>query len=295
MPDTTLNPPEPETRAARSNPGPIGRFLRYPATWAIIGIVVVAALDASALAVGTTLGLAGQIVGALVGGVAAVLVYRIVMRRLAGRAVPELRARDALRRGMLGAALGAGFILASIGLVAALGGFVISWHPVDAASTVALAIGTNAGTAAVEEIVFRGFAFQAIEQAVGGRRGSWAALVVTAFFFGGAHLLNPAATLWSGFAIAIEAGVLTGAAFMWRRNLWFVMGIHFAWNALEGLSGIAVSGHRDPGLLVTVASGPSLISGGSFGVEASVVPVLLSVVLSTVMLLAARRRPRTLR
>lgn len=224
------------------------------------------------------------------GGVVAVLVHRFVMRHLARRAAPEIAGRGALRQGLQGVALGAGFIFASIGIATLLGGFSITWHPVNAANAVALVIGINVGAAAVEEIVFRGIAFQAIEKAYGAGRGTWVALAVTALFFGGAHMLNPGATLWSGLAMTIEAGVLTGAAFMWRRNLWFVMGIHFAWNAVEGLFGIAVSGHRDPGLLLTVATGSPVISGGSFGVEASIVPVLISVALSIPMIVAARRR-----
>jgi hypothetical protein len=98
--------------------------------------------------------------------------------------------------------------------------------------------------------------------------------------------------LWSGLAIAIEAGVLLGAAFAWRRNLWFVIGIHFAWNTLEGLFGIAISGHRDPGLLLTIATGPAAITGGTFGVEASIVPVLMSIAISVPMIIAARRANR---
>jgi len=266
------------------------RFFAFPATWAVIGIAAIVLVDSLFINVGSGLGTVGAIVGAVLGGVVAVLVHRFVMHRLARRAVPELAARGALRQGLQGIALGAGFILASIGIVTLLGGFSLSWHPVDAASTIALAIGINLGTAAVEEIVFRGLAFQAIEKLFGAGRGTWIALAVTALFFGGAHMLNPGATLWSGLAMSIEAGVLTGVAFMWRRNLWFVMGIHFAWNALEGLFGIAVSGHRDPSLLLTVATGPTAISGGAFGVEASIVPVIISLALSVPMILAARRR-----
>jgi membrane protease YdiL (CAAX protease family) len=266
--------------------------LAFPLTWMAIGIAGVVLADIVFIDIGSGLGPVGQVLGAVAGGGLAVLIHRFVMRRLARRSCAELAATGAVRQALLGSALGAAFILASIGIVALLGGFRISWHPVDAVSTVALAIGVNLGAAAVEEIVFRGLAFQAIEQIFGRGRGTWIALVVTALFFGGIHMLNPGATLWSGFAIAIEAGVLLGSAFAWRRHLWFVIGIHFAWNTLEGLFGIAVSGHRDPGLLLTVATGPAAISGGAFGVEASVVPVLISVAISIPMIIAARRSNR---
>jgi hypothetical protein len=271
-------------------PSRAARFFAFPVTWMVVGIAVIVLVDALFVHVGTGLGPIGELVASLLGGGAAVAVYRVVMHRLAGRATPELAAGGVVRQGALGSAIGAGFILVSVGVVDLLGGFHISWHPINPATTVALAIGINLGAAAVEEIAFRGIAFQAIEKLAGPRFGPWIALAVTALFFGAAHMLNPGATLWSGLAIAIEAGVLLGAAFMWRRNLWFVIGIHFAWNALEGLFGIAVSGHRDPGLFLTVATGPAALTGGSFGVEASIVPVLISVAISIPMIVASRRR-----
>jgi membrane protease YdiL (CAAX protease family) len=280
------------TPAAASPRSRVARVLTFPLSWMVIGIAGIVLTDILFIDLGSGLGTVGQIFGAVAGGVVAVLIHRFVMGRPARRSHTELAARGAVGQGLLGSALGAGFILASIGIVALLGGFRISWHPVNAISTVALAIGVNLGAAAVEEIVFRGLAFQAIEQIFGRGRGTWIALGVTSLCFGGVHMLNPGATLWSGLAIAIEAGVLLGAAFAWRRNLWFVIGIHFAWNTLEGLFGIAVSGHRDPGLLLTVATGPAAISGGAFGVEASVVPVLISIAISVPMIIAARRSNR---
>ena len=115
------------------------------------------------------------------------------------------------------------------------------------------------------------------------------AILVTAALFGGAHFFNPGADVWSSVAIAIEAGVLMGAGFAWRRSIPFVVGIHFAWNFVESMLGIPVSGHREPGLFVTHTHGPAILTGGSFGIEASVIPVLLSLVLSAGMLVLATR------
>jgi membrane protease YdiL (CAAX protease family) len=302
MSNTTATPPVSRATEAGSPPAStppfapprsrVARVLAFPVTWMVIGIAAIVVTDILCIDLGAGLGTPGQVVGAIVGGVVAVLIYQLVMRRLARRRPTELASTGALRQGLLGSALGAAFIVAAVGIVTLLGGFRIGWHPVDAVNTIALAIAVNFGAAAVEEIVFRGFAFRAIEQLFGRGRGTWIALSVTSLCFGAVHMLNPGASLWSGLAIAIEAGVLLGAAFAWRRNLWFVIGIHFAWNALEGLFGIAVSGHRDPGLLLTVATGPAAISGGAFGVEASVVPVLISIAISIPMIIAARRANR---
>ncbi len=188
----------------------------------------------------------------------------------------------------MGGAIGALFIISSVLTVVAMGGYTVVWHPVDAMSTVSLAIAVHLGVAVVEELVFRGLALQAIEKYI----GAWGAVAITALLFGGAHMLNPGASLWSGFAITVEAGVLIGAAFVWRRNLWFVFGLHFAWNCIQNLFGIPVSGHREPGLFETTVHGDAWLTGGAFGVEASVVTVAISVVLSTAMVIAARRAKR---
>jgi hypothetical protein len=106
--------------------------------------------------------------------------------------------------------------------------------------------------------------------------GSWLALAISALIFGLLHLANPNATLWGGIAIAIEAGVMLAAAYMYTRRLWLPIGIHFAWNFTQGaIFGVAVSGNEAKGLLQSTLSGPSLLSGGDFGAEASIFAVLI--------------------
>lgn len=239
---------------------------RHPLTWLLTGAV--------AITVSTGALMGDGVVRPLLAAAAALGIYPVVMRGLAGRPTPELAgAGGELLRG---AATGAGFLLTSVAIVTLLGGYVLDWAP---RSGVVATVSVAVGAAVAEELLFRGLAFQAIER-IGGSR--WA-LAVTAAFFGLAHLLNPSATLWSSAAIALEAGVLLGAAFLWRRNLWFCIGLHAAWNAAEGLLGIPVSGHREAGLWVTHPGGAAWLTGGSFGVEASVVTVVVSLALTAAM------------
>lgn len=119
-----------------------------------------------------------------------------------------------------------------------------------------------------EELLFRGIAFRQLERLL----GSWAALALTCAFFGLAHLGNPGATWFAAFAIAVEAGVLLGAAYMYTRRLWLAVGIHAAWNFTQGwVFSVPVSGGSAPeGLLRTSFPGPEWLTGGAFGLEASV-------------------------
>ncbi|ROP74622.1 CPBP family intramembrane glutamic endopeptidase [Curtobacterium sp. PhB115] len=271
-------------------PSVMRRILTFPLTWMIIGTVFVFLTNAILVGVGSEMDSTGVIVTALVGAAAGLVFYKLTMWLVARRRTPELTVRGIGLETAFGLAIGVLFVAVSYLIVVATGAYSVTWAPRDVTTTVALALAVNAGAAIVEELTFRGLLFQGVEALCGPRVGRWVALAVTAAFFGGAHLLNPGATLWSSLAIAIEAGVLLGAAFLWRRNMWFVIGIHFAWNVIEGLLGIPVSGHRDPGLFVTTVHGDGLLSGGSFGLEASFVPVLVSLAVAIPMLVAARRR-----
>ncbi|WP_327107844.1 CPBP family intramembrane glutamic endopeptidase [Nonomuraea glycinis] len=258
--------------------GRMRRIARFPLTWMLIGLVgvtLVSALTAS-----------GPAVIMIVGAAAAIAVYWAVMRFVAGRPTPEIARAGARREALLGAGVGLGFMLVSALLIAILGGYSFSWSSGNPLPVVFTVAATAFGAAVTEELMFRGLALQALERLWGSR----AALAITALLFGALHLGNPAATAWSSLAIALEAGVLLGAAYLWRRNIWFVVGLHFAWNATVGLLGIPVSGHAAPGLLTAEVTGPALLTGGEFGIEASIVPVIVSVLLIVPMLVLAHRR-----
>lgn len=218
------------------------------------------------------------------GAVVATVIYWAVMRFIANRATPELAliGKDAA----LGAGIGIGYVLMSVGLIALAGGYAFGVVSSPQIGTISSGLAVAFGAAVTEELVLRGLALQAFERLW----GSGAALTITAVLFGALHLANPSATVWSSCAIAIQAGVVLGAAFLWRRNIWFVVTLHFSWNATLALLGVPVSGQLTTGMLVTIDRGPELLSGGDFGLEASIVPVVLGIALSVAMLVFARRR-----
>ena len=218
--------------------------------------------------------------------VLALFAYRWIVGRTERRAVTELAAegaRSALGRGVL---LGVGMFAVVIANIAFLGGYrVAGWGSLGGA--VAL-VGFMAAAAVTEELIFRGILFRIVE----GRLGTWWALGLTGLLFGLTHLLNPHASLWGAIAIAIEAGGMLAAAYAATRSLWLPIGLHFGWNYAEGaIFGTEVSGSNNPdGLLHGVVSGPTLLSGGEFGPEASIFAVLAGAVATIVFLWLARRR-----
>ncbi|MCW4457729.1 CPBP family intramembrane glutamic endopeptidase [Microbacterium sp. MPKO10] len=265
---------------------PLRRVLQLPIAWLIVGMIAVGGAYALIISPAAVAGPVGTVMLPLIGVIVGLLIYRFVMRRLAGRAVPELSRTRSLFETVFGIEVGLVFIAVSVATIALLGGYSFEWAPTDALAVITTVVVANIGAAVIEELVFRGLALQALEKL----GGSWAALAGTSLLFGIMHLANPGATLWSAFAIALEAGVLLGSAFLWRRSLWFAIGLHFAWNTTEGLLGIPISGIASPGLFTVTVNGSPLLTGGAFGLEASIVPVAVSVLLSIPMLVLAHRR-----
>ncbi len=133
----------------------------------------------------------------------------------------------------------------------------------------------------------RAIVFRIVEESL----GTWTALALSASLFGFLHAFNPGATATSTAAIALEAGILLAAAFLFTRRLWMAIGLHAGWNFTEGgLFGASVSGGAAHGLLRSRFSGAPLLSGGAFGPEASIVAVLVCLTAGILLLARARRR-----
>ena len=204
----------------------------------------------------------------------ALLAYVLLVVFVQRRKLSELAPRKALPHVAAGWGLGTAILVLAALLMVAVG--VLRWEGginADAALLGPLfVLGLVPGI--TEEIVARGVLLGVVERGL----GTWTALVISALLFGFGHAANPNATLWSSVAIAIEAGLLLGMAYVWTRSLWFVFALHAAWNFTQGpLLGIPVSGLKIEGLMTAKASGPELLSGGAFGAEASVLTVAMCV------------------
>lgn len=261
-------------------------FFQFPLIWMLVGVLGIVLVNLAYLLISEDSNALVSIVIALVGCGIAVILYWLVMKFLARRQVPELLHQRAVSEIMFGGVVAFIFIIVSTVLVVLFDGYSFKWEIGNASSIVLPIITAALGAAVIEELIFRGLVFQAIEK----MGGSWMALVVTSIFFGIVHLGNPGATIWGAFSISIEAGVLLGAAFLWRRNIWFVIGLHFFWNTIQGLLGIPVSGHPSTGLFTVEVAGPVFLTGGEFGLEASLVTVIMGLLIAIPMLILARRK-----
>lgn len=216
----------------------------------------------------------------------ALAAYAWVVRRTEHREPVEVSPKTApaaLGRGVL---IGLAMFAAVIANIAFLGGYEVrGWGSLTGALAI---LGFMVAVAVTEELLFRGVLFRIVEEKI----GTALALVLSGLVFGFAHLPNPGATVWSSLAIAIEAGLMLGAAYVATRTLWVPIGVHFAWNfAQGGIFSTNVSGQDAPqGLLDGVTSGPAILTGGDFGPEASAYSVVAGAVVTAAFLWLARRR-----
>ena len=113
----------------------------------------------------------------------------------------------------LGIGIGVGFGLyaASMVVLMIMGIYkIVGYNPVSFMLT---AIPLAVSAAVFEELLFRGVLFRIVEEWL----GRWVALFVSSAVFGLVHLMNPAATMTGAIFIAVEAGILLGAAYMLTR------------------------------------------------------------------------------
>jgi membrane protease YdiL (CAAX protease family) len=199
-----------------------------------------------------------------------VVLYKLMIRHLGAEKRDDLRLAGAGKPLALG--LLAGLILFSliVGIAAALGVYRIVGEG-NSKELLAAVITSAIFPAISEELLFRGILFRWIEEF----GGSWVALLLTSALFGAVHLTNPHASPIAAVAIALEAGVMLGAAYMLTRSLWLPMGIHAAWNFAQGeIYDIPVSGHPVHGLLDARLTGAPLLTGNGFGLEASLIAMI---------------------
>jgi membrane protease YdiL (CAAX protease family) len=194
-----------------------------------------------------------------------------------------------LRELMFGGGLGALLMLAPA-LMLWMGGWV-RFRVAD--SGMEALIGATllmAGVAVAEELLFRGILFQRLVDAL----GAWPAQLLIGLLFVLTHLGNPgmsgATKLWAGTNIFL-ASIMFGLAYLRTRRLALPIGLHFMANTTQGiLLGFGVSGVSEPRLLAPVfAASPAWLTGGQFGLEASL-PGLIAVLATIISLVVLGRQ-----
>jgi uncharacterized protein len=138
--------------------------------------------------------------------------------------------------------------------------------------------------AITEELLFRGFLFQRLIEAF----GNWPAQLIVAVLFLLTHINNPNMTGILKTLACINifiASIMFGIAYIKTASLAMPLGLHFMANFMQGtVLGFGVSGNKDPSIFKPSFNDvPIWISGGDFGVEASILG-LCFIIITTIFL-----------
>jgi len=269
------------------------KILHFPLTKIIIGIVVVTGVYAGSQFYLNELlkqrPIAEELRNLIIRFVSAalvILVYILLYRSYEERKITELSTKGIGKHLGVGILLGVVLQSLTILVIYLSGGFTVV--SINTILLVVPALTLSFSTAIFEEVFFRGIIFRITEE----KLGSYLALLISALIFGALHLANPNSSLVVAIGLAIQAGLLLAVAYIYTRNLWFPIAIHFAWNFTQaGIFGAAVSGNAlEESLLTTRIEGASWITGGSFGPEGSIQATLFCLVPTVVLLILSRKQ-----
>lgn len=185
----------------------------------------------------------------------------------------------------LGSLLGAASLAIAVGIAAGAGAisFVVqTTETAGLARDFIIVLMFFLVSGATEELIFRGFAFQALAHNLGGA----AAIGITSVIFGLAHLSNDSASAFSTIN-TILAGIWLGLAYLITRSLWLATALHYSWNfVMVFVFGLPVSGYAAFGGLAWLRGSigaPLWVSGGSYGPEGGVAATV-ALILSTLVI-----------
>lgn len=200
-----------------------------------------------------------------------------------GRMVKEL---------LLGLLIGAVMICMVGGVEIAVGSVKLHVRPGLSFISVIRAFGLSfiffAYFAMGEELVFRGYPFQALIEGM----GAVGATIFMSVFFGLVHLTNPSASFFSTLNTML-AGVWLSIAYLKTRSLYFPFGMHFSWNLVQSFFlSLPVSGLlTNRTIFVPTDYGPHWLTGGRYGPEAGVGTTVVIVAAIIYFLLDKKIKP----
>lgn len=105
------------------------------------------------------------------------------------------------------------------------------------------------------------------------------ALVFTALLFSLMHGFNPSMDWFSATSLFL-AGILLGSTYIYTKNLWFPIALHFSWNFFQSIYGFNVSGIKITYSIFNLEiSQNNRWNGGDFGFEGSYLSLIAEILL----------------
>lgn len=201
---------------------------------------------------------------------ATLLVYRVYTNSIENREAWEISLKKIIPELSAGWLLGFGSVTFIVSILALMGYYRIDEF--QSFGNVVYMFFDQLKVGFIEELLFRVIIFKLTEEVF----GSWVAIAFQGVLFGFAHSGNPNASIYSSLALIFSFTIFFGAGYMITRRLWFIMSFHWSWNFFQaGVFGMQNSGHVMPSLIDSNVQGPEWITGGEWGLEMSVLSMVL--------------------
>ena len=137
-----------------------------------------------------------------------------------------------------------------------------------------LSIGVFMAVSISEELLCRGY----IQRNLMYSFNNYIALIISSLLFALAHSFNPNLS-WIALAGLFAAGILLGLSYIYTKNLWFPISLHFSWNLFQAYFGFNVSGQEFYSIVEFNIAEENILNGGKFGFEASIFSLILQIAL----------------
>ncbi|QHI38621.1 hypothetical protein IMCC3317_40150 [Kordia antarctica] len=122
----------------------------------------------------------------------------------------------------------------------------------------------------LEEALCRGYLLNQLLQT----SNKYVALILTSVIFTALHSFNPNMATIPVLNLFL-AGILLGITYIYTKNLWFPIALHFSWNFFQGpIFGFEVSGQKLYSIIQQTRMEDNLLNGGKFGFEGSLLATL---------------------
>ena len=133
-----------------------------------------------------------------------------------------------------------------------------------------LSIALFIGVSFFEEIIFRGYMLKNLLESF----NPFVALLISSLFFSLIHASNPNVTSL-GLCNIFLAGIFLGVSYVFTKNLWFPIALHFSWNFFQAMFGFKVSGLDSYSIIEFMIPYDNMINGGEFGFESSILSIIV--------------------
>ncbi len=227
-----------------------------------------------------------NIIIAIADAIVALLSYFFLFRFYEDRKIKELSLASLSKNAIMGFATG--LILQSlfILMIYMFGKYAIAYINPVSFLIQPFAAAFTAGF--VAEILIVGIFFRLTEK----KLGTLITLFISVILFVVMHVSAKGATTLSVLSTVIQAGVLLPAAYIFSRNLWIPIFLHFAWDFAEPgiFGGINPGISIDKSLFTSKISGASFLTGGQMGPQNSIQSLILCSITAFLFLWLAKRK-----